>query len=471
MPSDRPRSGAELTPAERAAQGRAARRRVPRSTHAAWEPGEERPDPVAILEDQARRRVTELVPIRHGRMVSSPFPFFRGAAAIMAADLATTPVTGMRVQACGDAHLSNFGGFGTPERDLVFSINDFDETLPGPWEWDVKRLAASLAVSGRERGFDDAERRAVLTATVAQYRRAMRDFATWRRLDVWYARLDAADLVASFERSADPRSALAIERTVEKAHTKDNLRALAKLTVEVGGEPRIAEDPPLLVPAEDLLPGRTAAELHEVLRRKISAYRRSLTHDRRHLLDGFRDADIARKVVGVGSVGTRTWITLLLGRDGDDPLFLQFKEAQESVLAPYVAASAYENEGRRVVEGQRLMQSAPDTLLGWLRCETFDGPVCDFYVRQLWDWKMTADVDRMSPAAMTVYGEACAWTLARAHARTGDPIAIGAYLGAGDRFDAAIAAFAEAYADQNARDHTAFREAVASGRVPAVEGV
>jgi uncharacterized protein (DUF2252 family) len=459
------------TPDERAALGRAARAHAPRSGLAVWEPPAGREDPIAILERQATTRVPELVAIRHQRMATSPFTFFRGAVAVMAADLATTPVSGLRVQACGDAHLSNFGGFASPERDLVFSLNDFDETLPGPWEWDLKRLAASLAVAGRARGFDDAKRRDVVVATARQYRETVRNFAGRGVLATWYAHLDATELARRFDEQAEPADAVAFRHSVDKALTKDSARALARLTEVVGGDRRIVDHSPLVVPAIKLLPERSPAELHEVMERTLRAYRRSLTPDRRHLLDRYRYVDLARMVVGVGSVGTRSMIALLVGRDDDDPLVLQFKQAEASALAPYAGASAYANQGRRVVEGQRLIQATPDILLGWLEIETFDGTVADFYVRQLWDWKMTADVDRMSPAAMTVYGEACAWTLARAHARTGDPIAIGAYLGAGDRFDAAIAAFAEAYADQNARDHAAFQEAVASGRVAAVEGV
>ena len=454
-------------PQERAALGRAARAHCPRSGHAAWEPPAGRQDPIAILERQASTRVPELVTIRHQRMATSPFTFFRGAVAVMAADLATTPVSGLRVQACGDAHLSNFGGFASPERDLVFSLNDFDETLPGPWEWDLKRLVASLAVAGRARGFDDAERRDVEVAAARQYREAVRGFAERGVLATWYAHIDAAELVRRFEEEAAPADAAAMRHSVDKALTKDSARALARLTEVVDGKRCFVDHSPLVVPAEKLMPERSPAELREMVDRTMRAYRRSLTPDRRHLLDGYRHVDLARMVVGVGSVGTRTMIALLLGRDDDDPLVLQFKQAETSALAPYAGASAYANQGRRVVEGQRLIQATPDVLLGWLEIETFDGTVADFYVRQLWDWKLAADVDRMSPAAMRVYGEACAWTLARSHARTGDAIAIAAYLGTSARADAAMAAFAEAYADQTERDHAAFCAAVDAGRVTA----
>jgi uncharacterized protein (DUF2252 family) len=432
-----------------------------------WEPPAGREDPIAILERQCTTRVQELVAIRRRRMATSPFTFFRGAVAVMAADLATTPVSGLRVQACGDAHLSNFGGFASPERDLVFSLNDFDETLPGPWEWDLKRLVASLTVAGRARGFDDAERRDVAVSAARQYRETVRNFAARGVLATWYARIDAAELLRRFEADASPSDSRAFQHSVDKALAKDSARALARLTEVVDGKRRIVDHSPLVVPAEQLMPEHSPAELRDMVDRTMRAYRRSLTPDRRHLLDRYRHVDLARMVVGVGSVGTRTMIALLLGRDDDDPLVLQFKQAETSALAPYAGASAYANQGRRVVEGQRLIQATPDILLGWLEIETFDGTVADFYVRQLWDWKMAADVDRMSPAAMRVYGEACAWTLARSHARTGDAIAIGAYLGTSDRADAAMATFAEAYADQNERDHAAFCAAVASGQVTA----
>jgi uncharacterized protein (DUF2252 family) len=455
----------------RAASGRAARARVPRSSHAAFQAPPDRPDPIALLEEQAATRLPELVPIRHGRMSASEFAFYRGAAAIMAADLAATPSSGIRAQLCGDAHMANFGGFASPERDLVFSVNDFDETLPGPWEWDVKRLAASLAVAGRERGFDARQRRAVVTATIGRYREAMRDFAGQRHLDVWYAQLDAAGLLERWRLQAGAKQVRRLGRAFDRAHTRDSLRALAKFCQQVDGEPRIVSDPPLVVAIEDLLPEGERDAFERSARGALAGYRRSLPRERRHLLEGFRYAHLARKVVGVGSVGTRCWILLLLGRDGDDPLFLQLKEAQESVLAPYAGASRYRNQGQRVVEGQRLMQAASDILLGWYRTAGIDGTLRDFYVRQLWDWKLSADLETMRPSTMRAYGQACGWTLARAHARSGDRIAIAAYLGAGPRFETAIAEFAEAYADQNERDYRQLRAAIGDGRVEARAGL
>jgi uncharacterized protein (DUF2252 family) len=463
--------GPLASPADRAAVGRAARLACPRSGHAGWQPAAERPDPVAILDAQAATRVPELVPIRNGRMLASPFAFFRGAAAVMAADLATTTDSGLRVQLCGDAHLGNFGGFRSPERALIFDINDFDETLPGPWEWDVKRLAASLAILGRDRGLPRAERRRLIMATVRQYRKAMAAFAGQRDLAVWYARLDVSLLLARWEaefRSKTVRTQLLLRTT--QSESRDHLGAFAKLTHMVDGRPRIVSRPPLLVPVEELLPDRVEwaeATFREGLRRYIE----SLPDERRHLLSRFQYAHFARKVVGVGSVGTRAWIALLIGRDLDDPLILQFKEAQPSVLARYVGGSRYAEHGRRVVEGQRLLQAATDTFLGWVRATSVDGVTGHFYVRQLWDGKINPDLTHMSPSMLRLYGEMCGWTLARAHARSGDRVAIAAYLGTSERFDAAIADFAETYAKQNARDHTALAAAVKSGRIPAEAGI
>jgi uncharacterized protein (DUF2252 family) len=451
--------------------GRAVRARVPRSIHAIWEPPEDRADPVAVLEDQARSRVPELVPIRYGRMAASEFAFFRGAAAIMAADLASTASSGISVQLCGDAHLANFGGFGSPERDLIFSVNDFDETTPGPWEWDVKRLAASLAVAGRERGFGARERRSIVTATATRYRETMREFAGQRNLDVWYARLDTAGILDRWRQEASAKALRRFDRTVGQAHTKDSMRAMAKFCRNVDGKPQISSEPPLIVAIEELLPEEGRAEFERAARNALRRYLRSLPRDRRHLLEGFRYAHLARKVVGVGSVGTRCWILLLLGRDGNDPLFLQLKEARDSVLAPFAGASEFRNQGQRVVEGQRLMQSASDIMLGWFRTAGIDGTLRDFYVRQLWDWKVSPDIERMAPSTMRIYGQACGWTLARAHARSGDRVAIAAYLGAGPRFDAAIAEFAEAYADQNERDYGELLGAIRAGRIVADEGL
>jgi uncharacterized protein (DUF2252 family) len=446
--------------------GRSARRETPRSSHAYWEPPANRVDPVVILRKQARRRVPELVPIRHGRMLVSPFAFFRGAAAVMAADLAATPVSGVRVQLCGDAHLANFGGYAAPDRKLVFDLNDFDETLPGPWEWDIKRLAASVAVAGRDQGHSVADRRETVTRAVMSYRETMREFADMRTLDVWYARLEVEELFARWSvRGGDQRKAL------EKARAKTSLRAFAKLTHEVDGEPRIISDPPLLVPIEELVEG-TEQQMQEAMSNLLADYRTTLPDDRRTLIDGYEPVHFARKVVGVGSVGTRAWIVLLLGRDTRDPLFLQIKEAEASVLEPFAGRSEYKTSGQRVVEGQRLMQAASDILLGWLPdVPGIDGRRRHFYVRQLWDQKASARLEDISPRELAVYAGVCGWTLARAHARTGPRAAIAAYLGGGDRFDRAVADFAEAYADQNERDYAALVEAVNRGRIPAETGI
>jgi uncharacterized protein (DUF2252 family) len=427
---------------------------------------------VDLLEEQATSRVPELVPVRYGRMLASPFAFYRGAAYLMAADLASTPRSGISVQACGDAHLSNFGLFGSPERELLFDINDFDETLPGPWEWDIKRLAASIAVAGRNNGFSDAERREVITASAREYRTAMREFASMRNLDVWYSRLQVRQGLPELQALLSKKSLKEAQRLVDKARTKDNIQAFDKLTHVVDGEPRIVSDPPLIVPVEEILTADQAATFVERFHELLRTYRRSLLGDRRHLLEGFRFVHMAHKVVGVGSVGTRAWIILMLGRDGADPLFLQAKEAQASVLAPFVGKSRFTNQGQRVVEGQRLMQAVSDIFLGWERAEGLsEGGKRDFYIRQLRDWKGSWPPEAMDPRVMSAYGRMCARTLARAHARSGDRIAIAAYLGASDVFDRSIAGFAEAYADQNERDYQALKYAVASGRVVATTGV
>ena len=420
-----------------------------------------------MLVEQASSRVQELVPIRYGRMLVSPFTFYRGAAAVMAADLAATPDSGIVVQACGDAHISNFGGFAAPDRRLVFGPNDFDETLPGPFEWDVKRLVASFAVAGRDRGFDAKKRKVINRAVVRAYREAMREFAGMRNLDIWFARLDLDDIARRMRSFADAKQIRRFDRNVAKAHSKDSLRAFGKLTTMVDGEPRIVADHPVLTPVEDLMTPKDRERVHAMAEEIIGAYRDTLPDDRRRLMEEYRYVHAARKVVGVGSVGTRAWIMLLLGRDGDDPLFLQFKEAQPSVLEPALGPSAYENHGRRVVEGQRLMQSASDVMLGWVRTLGLDGETRDFYVRQLWDAKGSALIEFMDPRALEFYGRICAWTLARAHARSGDPIAIASYLGSSDTFDRALAEFAELYADQNESDYAALQGAVASGRVEA----
>jgi uncharacterized protein (DUF2252 family) len=459
------------SPDERAATGRAARADVPRSAHADWAPAAGRRDPVDLLEEQAGSRVAELVPVRYGRMLVSPFTFYRGAAYIMAADLAPVPRTGLHAQLCGDAHLSNFGAFAAPDRRLVFSVNDFDETLPGPFEWDLKRLVASFAVAGRDRGFDDKQRRAINRTVTRAYREAMAHFAGMRTVDIWYARLDMDEVNARFRKLATPKQIRRFDANVAKAQSKDSLKAFAKLTRMVDGEPRILSDPPLIAPIEDLVDAKDRAGINDRAREIVRDYRGSLTEDRRHLVERFRYVDAARKVVGVGSVGTRAWIMLLLGRDGDDPLLLQFKEAQPSVLEPFLGASGFDNHGQRIVEGQRLVQSASDIMLGWMRTTGLDGADRDFYVRQLWDAKGSALVDVMNPSAMDIYAQLCSWTLARAHARSGDAIAIASYLGSGDAFDRALASFAERYADQNERDYAALRDAAASGRVAAETGI
>jgi uncharacterized protein (DUF2252 family) len=458
-----------LAPAERAVRGKEARASVPRESHEAFDPGPGRPDPLGLLAGQAQSRVPELVPVRWGRMMVSPFTYYRGAALPMASDLAATPVSGLAVQACGDAHLSNFGVFGSPERRLVFDVNDFDETLPGPWEWDVKRLAASMEVAARDNGFGGKERRDVVAATVASYRRAMRGFAKVTNLDVWYARADVDQLQAQFGRQLKGRQRKLVGQAMAKARTRDSMQAVAKLTQVVDGQVRIIADPPLLVPINDLLPGPTDRAAFETqLKELIASYRSTLETDRRLLFEMFEFADMARKVVGVGSVGTRCWIVLLHGRDSSDPLFLQVKEAEASVLSRFAGASTYANQGQRVVAGQRLMQASSDIFLGWQRTEAgLDGKQRDFYVRQLRDWKFSIPIETMVPRGLRVYGELCGWTLARAHARSGDRIAIAAYLGGSDVFDQAITRFAAAYADQNERDYTALTDAVASGRITA----
>jgi uncharacterized protein (DUF2252 family) len=451
---------------ERAAAGKAARQRAKRASHGDWEAAAGREDPIAILERQGERRVPELLPIRYGRMAASPFAFYRGAAAVMAADLAPTPVSGLRVQACGDAHLSNFGAFAAPDRRLVFDLNDFDESLPGPWEWDVKRLAASFAIAAAENGLGRSERRPILLRVSRAYREAMRELAAERNLDVWYARFDVEEALAGVEHD-DPKELKRVRKGVGKARSKDSLRALERLTETVDGEIRFRSEPPLLVPGEELVGADADASPEEILKTVLGAYRESLPGDRQHLLDGFEFRQIARKVVGVGSVGTRAWVVLMTGVDDGDPLFLQAKEAEASVLEPYAGASRFANHGQRVVEGQRLMQAASDIFLGWCPAVGIDGRERDFYVRQLWDWKRSADVERLTPSGLEVYARMCGQALARAHARSGDRFAIAAYLGAGDSFERAIAAFSEAYAEQNLRDHEALLAAIESGRLEA----
>ena len=449
------------------ARGKMARAEVPRESHAGFDPPPDRPDPIGLLEQQAKSRLPELVPVRWGRMMVSPFTYYRGAALPMASDLAATPVSGLAVQACGDAHLSNFGIFGSAERRLMFDVNDFDETLPGPWEWDVKRLAASLEVAARGNGFPGKARRGIVAAAVARYRQAMRDFAGMTNLDVWYAHADMDQLRKQFESQLQPRQRKVVQKGLAKARTRDSMQEVDKLTQIVDGRPRIISDPPLLVPIDELMPKETdRAAVEEQFGGLIGKYRRTLETDRRYLLEQYEFADMARKVVGVGSVGTRCWIVLMLGRDDADPLFLQVKEAEASVLSRFVGASKFANQGQRVVAGQRLMQASSDIFLGWQHTEAgLDGKQRDFYVRQLRDWKFSVDIENILASGMRLYGELCGWTLARAHARSGDRIAIAAYLGASDAFDQAITQFAAAYADQNERDHQSLVHAVASGRI------
>jgi uncharacterized protein (DUF2252 family) len=449
--------------------GRAARTETPRSSHGDWQPPADRPDPVEILVEQGATRVQELLPIRYGRMLASPFAFFRGAAAVMAADLGAAPNTGLTVQLCGDAHIANFGGFAAPDRRMVFDLNDFDETLPGPWEWDVKRMAASIEIAGRDRGQEPERRAAVVQAAIQEYRTAMRMFAEQGNLEVWYARMDLQGLQESL-RAGDP-ARVKLERAMAKAQRKNSLRALTKLTHLVGGRLRFVSDPPLLVPIEELLPAGEARDETERFGELIDSYSSSLASDRRHLLSSYRCVHLAHKVVGVGSVGTRAWVILLEGRDGNDPLVLQAKEAGPSVLEPFAGASDAATSGQRVVEGQRLMQAASDIFLGWDTRVGFDGEQRDFYVRQLWDGKLSADLAGITDRAFAAYARGCGWTLARAHARTGDRGAIAAYLGSGRSFDKAMARFATVYADQNERDHAALAEAAESGRVVAEHGV
>jgi uncharacterized protein (DUF2252 family) len=460
-----------LTLAERAARGKAARAAVPRSEHAAWQPSADRPDPVDLLEEQAGTRVPELVPIRYGRMLVSPFTFYRGAAYLMASDLSKTPNTGQVVQLCGDAHLSNFGVFAAPDRRLVFSINDFDETLPGPFEWDVKRLVTSFEVAGRDRGFDAPQRTAANLAAVRSYREAMGDMAQMKTLDLWYTRLDVDDIAAQVQKQMNRSQQKRFTRNVAKARAKDSIKAFDKLVRIVDGQPRLVGDPPLIVPISDLLPEHESDDVQNAMHGLLRSYRRTLQGDHRHLMERFRYMDAARKVVGVGSVGTRAWIVLMLGKDDRDPLFLQAKEAQASVLEPFLGKSKHANHGQRVVAGQRLMQAASDVMLGWIRSDGVDGVSRDFYVRQLWDGKGSALVDVMEPSVLTLYARLCGWTLARAHARSGDAAAIASYLGSNDRFDQAVAGFAARYADQNEDDYAALRTAVDTGRVKAEVGL
>jgi uncharacterized protein (DUF2252 family) len=462
---------AHRTVDERIAIGKAARKAVSRSSHGEWSEAQRTHDPIDLLRQQAETRVPELVPIRHGRMSASAFANYRGAALMMAADLATMPTSGLEVQLCGDAHLSNFGGFASPERKLVFDLNDFDETLPGPFEWDVKRLVASIDVAARANGFDAALRKDMVLGAARSYREAMAHFAALRDLEVWYSSLDVESALASLQAQADAAQRKRAKKGLAKAHRKDQLRAAAKLTHVVDGRLQFVSDPPLLVPVGDLFGTELGEELEHAVRGSLASYQHSLNADRRHLLSRYRFVDLARKVVGVGSVGTRAWVALFVGRDDGDPLVLQVKEAQPSVLEQFLPPSIYETHGERVVEGQRLMQAASDILLGWQQTDGIDGIRRDYFMRQLWDWKASVEVELLEPPMLARYGELCAWALARAHARSGDRIAIAAYLGNGSTFDVAMAAFAAAYADQNDRDHEALVAAIADGRLPAEMGI
>jgi uncharacterized protein (DUF2252 family) len=443
---------------QRHERGRALRRVVPRGSHAEWAPTPDRPDPVDLLEEQAKDRLPELVPIRYSRMMASPFAFMRGSAIVMAHDLAGTPNAGIQAQLCGDAHLMNFGAYASPERALLFDLNDFDESLPGPWEWDIKRLAASFVVAGRDNGFDAAECREASRASVASYRRRMVEFSEMGELEVWYLRVGVEEVsgLLSGARTAK-KTTKKVSKTLRKARGRDSLQALSKLTRLVDGRRMIIDDPPLLVriPEGDEM----RAQVYAIL----ESYKRTLQDDRRHLLDRYRFVDVARKVVGVGGVGTRTYVVLLEGRDEDDPLFLQVKEAGPSILEGYVKSKTYEHQGHRVVTGQRLMQAASDIFLGWFRGTGGR----DFYWRQLRDMKGSAKIESMAPDELVIYGSLCGWVLARAHARSGDRVRIASYLGKSERFDGAIAEFAESYADQTERDHAALCAAVKSGRIAA----
>jgi uncharacterized protein (DUF2252 family) len=461
-----------LSVAERVARGKAARKEVPRGEHARFEPPATRADPVELLERQAQTRVPELVPIRYGRMLVSPFTFYRGAAMIMAHDLAATPRSGLTVQCCGDAHLSNFGVFASPERALVFDVNDFDETLPGPWEWDVKRLAVSMLIAARDNGFKAKEQDRIVLDTVGRYRTAMAEFAAMKQLEVWYAHLDVESVLKDYGSQFKPKMVKRTEKQLAKARTKDSMTAFSKLTQVVDGKVQIVEESPLIVPMAQLAEDRERDEVVEQLHQLLRDYRGTLEFDRRVLLENFELTDLARKVVGVGSVGTRAYIALMLGRDGQDPLFLQMKEAEASVLEEFLGPSDFSNHGERVVVGQRLMQAVSDIFLGWLHVDTgLDGKSRDFYVRQLKDWKGSAEIEQMVPEGMATYGKLCGWTLARAHARSGDRIAIASYLGNSDSFDRAIVEFSKAYADQNDRDYQELSQAVKAGKITAETGL
>lgn len=456
-------------PASRAGAGRRAREQVPPEAHAELGTAP-RPGAVQVLAGQVPARVPELVPIRHERMMTSPFAFFRGGAAVMAGDLAGTPTTGLGAWLCGDAHLSNFGMFASPERSLLFDVNDFDETYPGPWEWDLKRLVASLVIAGRENDFTDRQASKVVVAAVRRYRDAMATFAEMGNLALWYSRVDAQEAARLLGDQLDEKDRKRLDRSVAKAHTRDHLRSLDKLTEVVGGHRRIIADPPVVVPVSALTPGLGRDQVERTVQAILADYASTLDPGHRELVGSYSFVDMARKAVGVGSVGTRCWIVLMRGRDDDDPLFLQVKEAQESVLAEHLGGTAPDNQGERVVTGQRIMQAAGDAFLGWHRTTGIDGLTRDFYVRQLQDWKGSARVETMIPKTLRLYAELCAWTLARAHARSGDRIAIAAYLGDDDALPRALAEFAHSYADLNERDYASFRAAIEAGELAAGAG-
>ncbi len=463
-------------PKEHEAIGKVARKSFPRAKQATIEFPANRQDPIEILVKQSASRVQELVPIRYGRMSASPFTFYRGAAAIMAADLGDKPHSGLITQLCGDAHLANFGVFSSPERRLVFDVNDFDESHPGPFEWDVKRLVASFAVAGRYRGFTPDQRKAINEAAGTAYRNAMTVFATMSNLDVWYShfQMDQALELFAASHTGKKSNRKRVERARkmnDKAKGRTSLQAFSKMTVNTEGSPEFLSQPPVLIPIRDLMSEDQGDAVWELLNKALSAYKRSLSDDRKHLLEQFEVVDAAHKIVGVGSVGLRAWVLLLLGRDSSDPLVLQVKQSQSSVLEPYVGRSKYRNHGQRVVNGQRLQQAFTDIFLGWTRVVSLDGETRDFYVRQLRDGKGSADLDRMPANVMEVYARLCGWTLARAHARSGDRIAISSYLGASDAFEKSMGAFAETYADRNEQDYEKFAAAIASGAIEARTGV
>ena len=459
-----------LDRAERASRGRSVRDHLPLE-HQAHLVTLDRADPVDLLESQAGQRVADLVPIRYGRMVASPFAHYRGGALIMVSDLARSPNSGLQVQLCGDAHLSNFGVYASPERRMVFDINDFDETYPGPFEWDVKRLAASLHIAGQASEFSTKELRKMVRRCVRGYRTAIRSFAEQGNLAVWYSHLEIEDLLPVIGEKFDSARQDRVQGLVDKAKARTSLHALAKLTTVVNGRPQIVSQPPLVVPVEELWGEAAAAQTHARFHELVHSYARSIPRDRRHLLAQFELVHVARKVVGVGSVGTRAWVLLFQGIDSSDPLFLQAKEAQVSVLAAYLPAVEVTNQGERVVTGQQLMQASTDIFLGWDRVPGPDGVERDFYVRQLRDGKGSVPVEELRAEGMAFYGQMCGEALARAHARSGDRVAIAAYLGSSDRFDHAIADFAESYAALNARDHAALQAAITSGRITAQTGV